>query len=74
MNKSLLVAALLAIALTACSKKEEAVATLPPPATAPALPNATGTVDATKPAEPAVAPAPANPAPTAPAGEPPAGR
>lgn len=40
MNKSLLVAALLAVALSACSKKEEAVATLPPPATPPALPAA----------------------------------
>lgn len=62
MNKSLLVAALLAVALTACSKKEEAVAALPAPATAPALPNAASPVEAPKPAEPASLPAPVAPA------------
>jgi len=40
MNRSLLVAALLAVALTACSKKEEATTALPAPAVAPALPSA----------------------------------
>ena len=67
MNKSLLVAALLAVALTACNKKEEAVATLPAPATALALPNASSPVEAPKPAEPASLPTPV--APAAPAGE-----
>lgn len=61
MNKSLLVAALLAVALSACSKKEEAVATLPPPATPPALP-AAAPADAppltSLPAQDAAAPAP----------------
>lgn len=40
MNRSLLVAALLAVALTACSKKEEATTALPAPAVAPAQPAA----------------------------------
>lgn len=40
MKRSLLVAALLAVALTACGKKEDATTTLPAPATAPALPAA----------------------------------
>lgn len=40
MKRSLLVAALLAVALTACGKKEEATTALPAPATAPALPAA----------------------------------
>lgn len=56
MKRSLLVAALLAVALTACGKKEEATTTLPAPATAPALPAA----------------APDNTAATPPAGEAPA--
>ncbi|PKO37685.1 MAG: hypothetical protein CVU33_11850 [Betaproteobacteria bacterium HGW-Betaproteobacteria-6] len=38
MNKSLLVAALLAVALTACGKKDESVAALPPAVAAPSLP------------------------------------
>lgn len=67
MNKSLLVAALLALALTACSKKEEAVAALPAPATAPALPNASSPVEAPRPAEPTTLQAPA--APVTPSGE-----
>jgi len=37
MKRSLLVAALLAISLAACSKKEEAPAPLPAPATTPSL-------------------------------------
>ena len=36
MNKSILVAALLAVALTACGKKEEPAAAAPAPAPAPA--------------------------------------
>lgn len=39
MNRSLLVAALLAVALSACSKKEEAT-TAPAPAVAPTQPSA----------------------------------
>lgn len=54
MNRSLLVAALLAVALAACSKKEEATTALPAPAVAPTLPAA---------AEPA--PEPAKPADSA---------
>lgn len=38
MNKSLLVAALLTVALTACGKKDEPVAALPPAVVAPSLP------------------------------------
>lgn len=38
MNKSLLVAALLTVALTACGKKDEPVAALPPAVAAPSLP------------------------------------
>lgn len=57
MNKPLLVAALLAVALTACGKKEEVAATLPPPATAPVLPNAAGGADTNKPSEPNLQPA-----------------
>lgn len=63
MNKSLLAATLLAIALTACNKKEEVAVSLPAPATVPALPPT---------ALPTEAPgltAPANPQPTAPAAE-----
>lgn len=56
MKQSLLVAVLLAVALTACGKKEEATTTLPAPATAPALPAA----------------APDTPAPAPQAGEAPA--
>ena len=68
MNKALLAATLLAIALTACSKKEEAAATLPAPATAPALPNASVSPEPAKPLDPAPAipGAPVNPAPAAP--------
>lgn len=59
MNKSLLVAALLTVALTACGKKDESVAALPPavaapslpaPATPPSLPNV-GQEGAAKPAD-----------------------
>jgi len=63
MNKSLLAAAVLAIALTACNKKEEVAVSLPAPATAPALP------PAAQPVEAAGLAAPANPQPTAPAAE-----
>ena len=52
MNRTLLVSALLAIALTACGKKEQAPAAVAP---APAA------ADAAKPAD-AAAPAPATPA------------
>ena len=66
MNRTLLVSALLAIALTACGKKEQApaaVAPTPAPASAP-VPAA---ADAAKPAD-AAAPAAAAPAtPAAPA-------
>lgn len=53
MNRALLVAALLAVALSACSKKEEATAaTLPAPAVAPALPSAAEAApEAAKPAD-----------------------
>ena len=69
MNKSLLVAALLTVALTACGKKDEPVAALPPavvapslpaPATPPSLPNV-GQEEAAKPAD--------STTPSAPAGE-----
>lgn len=69
MNKSLLVAALLTVALTACGKKDEPVAALPPavaapslpaPATPPSLPNV-GQEEAAKPADSAP--------PSTPAGE-----
>ncbi|MGE5470867.1 MAG: hypothetical protein ACM3X0_08735 [Bacteroidota bacterium] len=50
MNRSLLVAALFAVALSACSKKDEAIAALPAPAVAPALPAADATPEQ-KPAE-----------------------
>ncbi|MFZ2974881.1 MAG: hypothetical protein WA049_19815 [Ferribacterium limneticum] len=59
MNKSLLVATLLTVALTACGKKDESVAALPPavvapslpaPATPPSLPNV-GQEEAAKPAD-----------------------
>lgn len=65
MNKSLLAAALLAVALSACSKKEEVAATQPAlapvatPAVAPAL----------EPAAPANLSAQSNVAPQATAGE-----
>ncbi|MBS1143488.1 MAG: hypothetical protein H6R14_894 [Proteobacteria bacterium] len=70
MKKSLLVAAMLTVALTACNKKEESVATLPPavaapslppPATAPVLPNAAVTEETKAAAAPAIA-TPATPA------------
>jgi len=60
MYKSLLVAALLTVALSACSKKEEsavalppavAAPTLPPPATPPVLPNAGSAETPAKPAD-----------------------
>lgn len=69
MNKSLLVAALLSVALTACAKKDESVAALPPavaapslpaPATPPSLPNV-AQEEAAKPAD--------SVAPSAPVGE-----
>ncbi|RIX42481.1 MAG: hypothetical protein D3M94_18250 [Rhodocyclales bacterium GT-UBC] len=41
MKRTLLVAALLAVALAACSKKEETTTALPAPATPPTLPTAT---------------------------------
>ncbi len=53
MNKSILVAALLAVALTACGKKEEAApaaAPAPAPAPAPAAAPQAG-MEAAKPAE-----------------------
>lgn len=67
MNKSLLVAALLTVALTACGKKDESVAALPPavaapslpaPATPPVLPNVSQE-EAAKPADSAAPSAPA---------------
>lgn len=69
MNKSLLVAVLLGIALTACGKKEEVTTLLPAPATAPALPSASLPSEAGKPAEAAGLAAPATPQPTVPAAE-----
>jgi len=51
MNRSLLVAALLAVALTACSKKEEATTALPAPAAAPAQPAAEAAPEQSKPAD-----------------------
>jgi len=53
MKKSLLVAALLAIALSACGKKEDPATTLPAPAVAPSLPTAaeSAPVEQAKPAE-----------------------
>jgi hypothetical protein len=69
--KSLLVAALLTVALTACSKKEEsavalppavAAPTLPPPATPPVLPNAASAEMPAKPADQAGIVAPSAPA------------
>lgn len=60
MKHSLFAAALLAIALSACTKKEETT-TLPPPATLPSLPSAAQNTqaEADKPAE---TPAPVIPA------------
>lgn len=71
MNRPLLVAALLAIALTACSKKEEATTTsLPAPAVTPALPNATDAAPTAPVAAPTATPAPvATPAPEQPPAE-----
>lgn len=69
--KSLLVAALLTVALTACGKKEEsavalppavAAPTLPPPATPPVLPNAASAEMPAKPADQADIVAPSAPA------------
>lgn len=68
MNKSMLAAALLAVALSACNKKEEVIS-LPAPATAPALPPAALPTETTKPAEATGLAAPANPQPTAPVAE-----
>ena len=69
MNKSLLAAALLAVALSACSKKEEVAATQPalaPTVTPAAAPAA---VSAAEPAAPANLSAQANAVPPAPTGE-----
>ena len=69
MKKTLLVAPLLILALAACGKKEEAVSTLPQPATPPTLPAAASPADTSKPADtiplapPAAAPAAPAPAP-----------
>jgi hypothetical protein len=63
MKSTLLVAALFAVALSACGKKEEAATALPAPATPPALPAAAP--EAPKPADgalPAAAPAEQKPA------------
>lgn len=70
MNKSLLVAALLAVALTACGKKEEVAATLPPPAIAPALPNAASVADTNKASETPLQPAVTETMPTIPSAPP----
>ena len=53
MNRTLLVAALLAVALSACGKKDEATAAMPAPAVAPTLPAATepAATDAAKPSD-----------------------
>jgi len=52
MNRALLVAALFAVALAACSKKEEATTALPAPAVTPALPSAAeATPEQSKPAD-----------------------
>lgn len=58
MNRSLLVAAMLAaFALAACNKKEEAPVELPAPAVTPALPSAAETApEQSKPADAAPAP------------------
>lgn len=62
MKRSLLMVALLAVALSACTKKEETI-TLPAPATPPSLPAAAPSAPAET-SQPAEAPAPA-PAPEA---------
>ena len=69
MKKSLVFAAMLAIALAACGKKEEAkpveaapAAAPAAPAAAPAAPAAEAPAAAPAPAAPAAAPAPAAPA------------
>ena len=62
MKRSLLMVALLAVALSACTKKEETIA-LPAPATPPSLPAAAPSAPAET-SQPAEAPAPA-PAPEA---------
>ena len=62
MNRTLLVSALLAIALTACSKKDQTPAPAAP-TPAPAAVPAPAAADAAKPAD-AAAPAPAAPAAT----------
>ena len=70
MNRTLLVAALFAVALSACSKKEETATALPAPAVAPSLPAATpaeAPAAATDAAKPADAAAPAAPAEQKPA-------
>lgn len=69
MNKSLLVATLLAVALTACGKKEEVAATLPPPVSAPSLVNTAPTIEAPKQAEPTTQPAAGDAAPVVPSAE-----
>lgn len=52
MNRTLLVAALLAVPLSACNKKEEVATALPAPAVAPALPSAAETTpEQSKPAD-----------------------
>lgn len=66
MNRTLLVAALFAVALSACSKKEETATALPAPAVAPSLPAAApaeapaapAAIDAAKPADAAAPAAP----------------
>lgn len=66
MKKSLIALTLIAIACSACSKKEETAVALPPPASAPSL----NTNDAPPPASLPTAPAsetPANSAPAVPA-------
>lgn len=68
MNRSLLVAALLAVALAACSKKEEATTAQPAPAVVPAQPAAVqpaATDAAAKPADSATLTAQPQPAPAA---------
>jgi predicted small lipoprotein YifL len=62
MKKSLVFAAMLAIALAACGKKEEAKPVEAAPAAAPAAPAAEAPAAAPAPAAPAAAPAPAAPA------------
>lgn len=60
MKRTLLVAALFAVALAACSKKEDLATALPAPATPPALPAAAPEAPALPAAAPAETPAPAD--------------